>query len=78
MAFGASVLDPALRIRASDEEWQLAKAFKMHLHPKTMKEAHNFELTRLYPTHLLMILSDDLSSQHYPIRSRYKPSTATS
>lgn len=50
MAFGASVMDPSMRMRAVDEEWQLAKDFKMHLHPKTIKEAHSIELTRMRPT----------------------------
>ncbi|KAJ1303479.1 hypothetical protein OPQ81_011666 [Rhizoctonia solani] len=41
VSFGAEALKPEIAEKAEDEEWQLARHFKLHLHPDAMKHRHN-------------------------------------
>ncbi|KAH7336830.1 hypothetical protein B0J17DRAFT_599649 [Rhizoctonia solani] len=41
VSFGAEALKPEIGEKAEDEQWQLARHFKLHLHPDAMKHKHN-------------------------------------
>ncbi|KAF8337473.1 uncharacterized protein EI90DRAFT_2968350 [Cantharellus anzutake] len=43
-AFGAEALSAEMQDEAEDNGWILAKHFKLHLHPQTMKEKYNLTL----------------------------------
>ncbi|KAF8311659.1 uncharacterized protein EI90DRAFT_2953365 [Cantharellus anzutake] len=46
-AFGAEALSAETQDEAEDSGWSLARHFKLHLHPKAMKEMHNLTLDPL-------------------------------
>ncbi|CAE7146418.1 unnamed protein product [Rhizoctonia solani] len=47
MSFGAEALTPEIREDAEDNEWQLAKYFKLHLHPSTLRSKHKISMEEL-------------------------------
>ena len=47
-AFGAEALSARIEDEAEEMGWTLAKHFKLHLHPQTMKEKHNLTIDRTY------------------------------
>ncbi|KAF8593330.1 kinase-like protein [Ceratobasidium sp. AG-I] len=59
MSFGAEALGYQILEQVEDEGWQLARHFKLHLHPNTMKQNHNIKVQPL-PTNvdLLTIYTD--------------------
>ncbi|KAF8598333.1 hypothetical protein BDV93DRAFT_561379 [Ceratobasidium sp. AG-I] len=46
VAFGAETLRLEIVDQAEEDEWQLARHFKLHLHPHTMRRSHNLEVQR--------------------------------
>ncbi len=46
-AFGAETLSAAMEDEAEENGWTLAKHFKLHLHPQTMKK-HNLTVDRMW------------------------------
>ncbi|KAG8792445.1 hypothetical protein FRC12_006092 [Ceratobasidium sp. 428] len=46
-SFGAEALSYKAKEDAEDNHWQLAKHFKLHLHPSDMKAKHNIKLNAL-------------------------------
>ncbi|CAE6539073.1 unnamed protein product [Rhizoctonia solani] len=49
VSFGAEALAPEIEEQAEDNNWFLAKYFKLHLHPDDMKARHNLTLDALPP-----------------------------
>ncbi|KAL5632455.1 hypothetical protein ACGC1H_005424 [Rhizoctonia solani] len=49
VSFGAEALLPDIEERAEDNDWCLAKHFKLHLHPDDMKAKHDLKLDALPP-----------------------------
>ncbi|CAE6460917.1 unnamed protein product [Rhizoctonia solani] len=47
VSFGAEVLSPRIQAEADDNGWQLAKHFKLHLHPKDLRTKHKLALDPL-------------------------------
>ncbi|CAE6366024.1 unnamed protein product [Rhizoctonia solani] len=47
MSFGAEALTSETRDDAEEAEWQLAKHFKLHLHPSTLRSKHKVTLEEL-------------------------------
>ena len=47
-AFGAEALSAEIEDEAEEMGWTLAKHFKLHLHPQTMKEKHNLTIDRTW------------------------------
>ena len=45
-AFGAEALSAEIEDEAEEKGWTLAKHFKLHLHPQTMKEKYNLAIDR--------------------------------
>ncbi|CAE6460910.1 unnamed protein product [Rhizoctonia solani] len=45
--FGAEASSPRIKAKAEDNGWQLAKHFKLHLHPADLRTEHNLELDPL-------------------------------
>ena len=43
-AFGAEALSADIEDEAEEKGWTLAKHFKLHLHPQTMKEKYNLAI----------------------------------
>ncbi|KAL5634436.1 hypothetical protein ACGC1H_002480 [Rhizoctonia solani] len=41
VSFGAEALKPEITEKAEDEQWQLARHFKLHLHPNAVKHRHH-------------------------------------
>ncbi|CAE6467158.1 unnamed protein product [Rhizoctonia solani] len=44
MSFGAEALTPEIRDDAEDNGWQLAKHFKLHLHPPSLRSKHKITI----------------------------------
>lgn len=49
VSFGAEALLPHIEEQAEDNDWFLAKHFKLHLHPADMKAKHDLKLDALPP-----------------------------
>ncbi|KAJ1303482.1 hypothetical protein OPQ81_011669 [Rhizoctonia solani] len=49
VSFGAEALSPQAEEDAEDYDWQLAKHFKLHLHPASMRNEHGLALDPLPP-----------------------------
>ncbi|KAF8593580.1 hypothetical protein BDV93DRAFT_612189 [Ceratobasidium sp. AG-I] len=47
VSFGAEALTPVIVEKSEDEGWQLARHFKLHLHPDAMKQKHNLTVQPL-------------------------------
>lgn len=47
VAFGAEATSPQAEEDAEDNDWRLAKHFKLHLHPRDMRARHDLELDPL-------------------------------
>jgi len=47
VSFGAEALQLDTAEKAEEEEWQLARHFKLHLHPEAMKQRHNLKVQPL-------------------------------
>ncbi|KAF8606754.1 hypothetical protein BDV93DRAFT_468345 [Ceratobasidium sp. AG-I] len=47
VSFGAEALKPEIADKAEDDGWQLARHFKLHLHPDAMKQKHNLKVQPL-------------------------------
>ncbi|KAG9103544.1 hypothetical protein FRC06_010029 [Ceratobasidium sp. 370] len=61
VSFGAEALSHKVKEEAEDNDWQLAKHFKLHLHPDDMKAKHDLKLDALpYGVPLQQIYSDFL------------------
>ncbi|CAE7125177.1 unnamed protein product [Rhizoctonia solani] len=61
VSFGAEALSPQAEDDAEDNEWQLAKHFKLHLHPVSMRNEHGLALDPLpHGISLLRVYSDFL------------------
>ncbi|GAB1520866.1 hypothetical protein RhiTH_003955 [Rhizoctonia solani] len=61
VSFGAEALSPQAEEEAEDNEWQLARHFKLHLHPGSMRNEHGLALDPLPPgVSLLRVYSDFL------------------
>ncbi|KAF8593579.1 hypothetical protein BDV93DRAFT_225618 [Ceratobasidium sp. AG-I] len=45
--FGTDALKPEIADKAGDNGWQLARHFKLHLHPDAMKQKHNLKVQAL-------------------------------
>ncbi|CAE6446619.1 Heat shock 70 kDa protein 12A OS=Homo sapiens GN=HSPA12A PE=1 SV=2 [Rhizoctonia solani AG-1 IB] len=61
VSFGAEALSPQAEDDAEDNGWQLAKHFKLHLHPGSMRNEHGLDLDPLPPgISLLRVYSDFL------------------
>lgn len=61
VCFGAEALTPQAEDDAEDNGWQLAKHFKLHLHPGSMRSQHGLTLDPLPPgISLLKVYSDFL------------------
>ncbi|ELU36997.1 hypothetical protein AG1IA_08970 [Rhizoctonia solani AG-1 IA] len=61
VSFGAEALSPQAEEEAEDNEWQLARHFKLHLHPGSMRNEHGLALDPLPPgISLLRVYSDFL------------------
>ncbi|KAH7336828.1 hypothetical protein B0J17DRAFT_707236 [Rhizoctonia solani] len=61
VSFGAEALSPQAEENAEDHGWQLARYFKLHLHPATMRSEHGLTLDPLPPgISLLRVYSDFL------------------
>ncbi|KAF8328516.1 uncharacterized protein EI90DRAFT_2974277 [Cantharellus anzutake] len=59
-AFGAEALSAEMQDEAEDSGWTLAKHFKLHLHPQTMKEKYNLTLDPLPDGVPLSTIYEDL------------------
>jgi hypothetical protein len=46
VSFGAEALKPEIIDQAELEGWQLARQFKLHLHPDSMKQRHQLKIQR--------------------------------
>ncbi|CAE6454000.1 unnamed protein product [Rhizoctonia solani] len=61
VSFGAEALSPQAEDEAEDNEWQLARHFKLHLHPGSMRSEHGLALDPLPSgVSLLRVYSDFL------------------
>ncbi|CAE6473466.1 unnamed protein product [Rhizoctonia solani] len=61
VSFGAEALSPQAEEDAEDNGWSLAKHFKLHLHPTSMRNEHGLNLDPLPPgISLLRVYSDFL------------------
>ncbi|CAE7229701.1 unnamed protein product [Rhizoctonia solani] len=59
MSFGAEALAPEIRYDAEDNGWQLAKHFKLHLHPPSLRSKHKITIEELpFSVSLKQIYSD--------------------
>lgn len=46
VSFGSEALKPETLAVAEDEKWQLARHFKIHLHPESMQQEHKLRAQR--------------------------------
>ncbi|CAE6421679.1 unnamed protein product [Rhizoctonia solani] len=61
VSFGAEALSPRIQAEAEENGWQLAKHFKLRLHPKDLKAKHGLALDPLpYGVNLSTIYADFL------------------
>ncbi|CAE6471327.1 hypothetical protein ACGC1H_005400 [Rhizoctonia solani] len=61
VSFGAEALRPRVQAEAEENGWQLAKHFKLHLHPKDLRAKHKLALDPLpYGVNLSTIYADFL------------------
>jgi hypothetical protein len=49
VSFGAEALSHQAEEDAADQGWQLAKHFKLHLHPEDLKAKHGLVVNRKNP-----------------------------
>jgi hypothetical protein len=56
VSFGAEALSHQAEEDAEDQGWQLAKHFKLHLHPTDLKAKHGLVVDRKNPERSLRVV----------------------